>query len=402
MNKKIIITLAVLGLFFRLVFMLLVPPFEGNDEPAHLRYTQHLLIEGRLPNLYLYKSEPVAGNEYFQPPLYYFLSAQLIKITKNSFNQLYILRTFSIFLWLLTFYFSYKIMVQAKLTAWLTTSVLVFVALLPSYIFNSATVNNDALIILLTTFVLYLIILWLKEQRLDFKKLFFLAFLSALAILTKLNGLVIIPTVILAIFILEKRKNLFVGKTIIYFSLVVTLSFWWFLYNFLTYQNWLGPIKESTGSFNKIPFDFYKIYLILRGTFATFWISYGPANEIRLPITVYFFLLIITILSLIGVFVHSIKAFVSKKFSLTSKSYLIIFGILVLSNLILLFIFNINQFQPLGRYLFISLPSISTFLVIGLSHIIPTKFAKLIPVFLIVLLIGLNFFGIKTLIDHNN
>jgi len=400
-DKKNILLLLALGILFRIIFANLIPPFTGNDEPAHLRYAQHILSEKRLPNANLYHDEGLAGNEYFQPPAYYTLAASMIFNNTDPFIQLQILRLLAIILWLITFYFAYKTLLVLKLPKSYSISILAFVSLLPTYIVNSSTVTNDALAIPLATVIIYYMILWLKEKYLTYKKLSILAFLSALTILVKLNGFALVPGVILAIFYCEKGINSrFLTKTVVYSFLTFVLIFWWFFYNNLTYNNWFGPINISTATFAKVPFNLYKIYLVLRGGFATFWSAYGPANEIRLPIFVYFGLLLITSYGVIGAIVYSIKTKLNRASSLIGWGHLTILLTVFIFNFALLLALNIGQLQPLGRYLFISLLPISIFFVIGIFFLTPVRLRKFIPHFLIILLIGLNILGINTLVHH--
>jgi len=58
--------------------VVLVPPGEAPDEPAHAAYVDHLLEEGRLPSL----EEPARAIDYeaYQPPLSYFVMAGTLRL----------------------------------------------------------------------------------------------------------------------------------------------------------------------------------------------------------------------------------------------------------------------------------------------------------------------------------
>ena len=397
MSKDTFIFLAVTGLILRITFSYLTPAFTGNDEQAHLRYVQHILADKRLPNLNNYPTENPAGNEYFQPPLFYTLLAPLIALAQDPIHQLRIGRLFSILLWLAAFYFTYKILALIRLSGWISTSIIAFVALLPSYVVNSSVVTNDALVIPLFTITLYFI-LTLLNNSLTYSKLALLALLAALTVLSKLNGLIIVPIAYLLIFFHHKSFNsTLLLKALFFSSVLFTLTFWWFLFNFTTYSNLLGPIETSTATFTKIPFGLYKIFLIMRGSFATFWIAYGPANEIRLSTIVYLLLFFLTIFSLLGIWFYFKKLTMQKVNKLSEKPILILFTALI-TNLALLLVFNIWQHQPLGRYLFLSLIPISLIFSSGLYFILPQLFRKFVPLFLILLLLTLNIWGAVTLL----
>src|SRR3989338_933416 len=397
-DKKILILLLLLGIIFRLIFASLIPPFTGNDEPAHLRYAQHIRDEKRLPDANLYKNEELAGNEYFQPPLYYTLAAIVISFSQHSITQLQVLRVLSIILWLFALYFTYKTLTIIKSPAFQSVSTLAFISLLPTYIVNSATVTNDALVIPLAAITIYYLISTLNQKRVTYSQLTLFSLLTSLTILAKLNGLILVPAAIVTIFLMQKKVDIqFFKKSFFYIFFSAVFIFWWFLYNYLTYHNLQGPIEASTAAFNKIPFGANKIYLILRGTFATFWVAYGPANEIRLPTLVYEVLFLITLCSIFGNFLY-LKNLTIKKTRLFLKTKpVIILLIALITNTILLVIFNINQHQPLGRYLFPSLIQISAIFSIGLYLLTPGAARKYVPVFLILGLLTLNIWGAITL-----
>ncbi|NLD71333.1 MAG: DUF2142 domain-containing protein [Chloroflexi bacterium] len=70
------LALAVLVLFVGLggLYLLITPPFEAPDEPAHYRYVRYLAEERRLPPL-VYSSDDWEQGEMHQPPLHYILGA---------------------------------------------------------------------------------------------------------------------------------------------------------------------------------------------------------------------------------------------------------------------------------------------------------------------------------------
>ena len=391
--------LATTGLILRIIFSFLIPDFTGNDELAHLRYAQHIAAEKILPNLNNYKDEQVAGNEYFQPPVYYFLGSMFILTTENAASQLHILRMLSIFLWAVSFYFSYKILRILKLPSWLCASALAFSALLPTYVVNSSTVTNDALSVPLTiATIYYLLIILNKEVR--YSQILILSALSGITILTKLNGFILIPAIITAVYS-TKNKNfqIFFFKSILFLGIIFLITIWWFAYNKQVYGDLMGPIDASTATFAKIQFSLQKIYLLSRGTFATFWVAYGPANEIRLPAFVYGILFLFSSLSIVGNIIYARKISKRKiKLSLDGKIIKIL-GIALASNLGLHLAFNINHHQPLGRYLFLSLIQIALIFSFGIGNLLTIKTRNYLPYFLIGIFFFLNIWGVLTTIN---
>lgn len=400
MTKSILLFLFVTGLVLRIIFSLLIPDFTGNDEQAHLRYAQHISTEKRLPNLNNYPNENPAGNEYFQPPIYYVLIAPLISITSTPSSQLHLARIISIIIWGIGFYFALKLISIIKLPEPHSVIVLAFTALLPTYIANSSTSNNDTLTNTLSLITLF-IIAKLLNQKLTFTKLLILSALISLAILSKLTGLIFLPTAVWLIYYKAKGLNkIFIANTTIFIITTGLFSGWWFLYNFLIYKDFLGPIAASTATFTNIPMNPYKLYLMTRGTFFTFWAAYGPANQIRLPIPAYIFLFVLTVFSIIG-FLITLHQLIRKKVKLQIQNkYIIMCLIVFLFNICLLLIFNIRQHQPLGRYLYPSLFAVALFWSIGLNKFLPNSIQKILPKLLITTFLYLNLLGTLAIINN--
>ncbi len=399
MTSSIFFFLAITGLILRIIFSFLIPDFTGNDELAHLKYAQHIAAEKALPNLNNYKDEQAAGNEYFQPPVYYFLGSMFISTTENAAGQLHILRMLSIFLWAVGFYFTYKILKILKLPVWLSTSTLVFSSLLPTYVVNSSTATNDALSVPLTIVTIYYL-LTILNKTVRYPQILILSALSGITILTKLNGFILIPATITAVYCTkDKNFRTFFLKTLLFLGTTSLITLWWFAYNKQVYGDLMGPIDASTAGFVKIPFSLQKIYLLLRGTFATFWVAYGPANEIRLPAFVYGILFIFSSLSIAGNIIYAGKI-IKRKMKLPLNGKIVkILGIALASNLALHFAFNINQHQPLGRYLFLSLIQIALIFSLGIGILLTNKARNFLPVFLIGLFFILNIWGALILIN---
>ena len=396
-DKKIVILLLSLGIIFRLIFANLIPPFTGNDEPAHLRHTQHIKVEKTLPNSNLYQNENLAGNEYFQPPLYYTMLAPLISLAPDPIHQLRIGRLFSILLWVITFYFAYKILIVIKLPQLQSIIALSLISLLPYYIFNSSSITNDSLLVTLSTCVTFYII-DLLDKKISLTKICTLSILVSLTILTKLTGFIFIPASILLLYYKQNKiSRKFISITSVFLSLVILLTAWWFIYNFSVYNDPAGPIKASTAVFNHVPQSIYKYFLIARGTLFTFWAAYGPANEIRLPQISYIFLSVLTLLSIAGFFLLLINRDAKP---VVNRKMLNLLITVITTNIALHIFFNINQHQPLGRYLFASIVPLGICFALGLNQATPKKIRKYLPGFIIILLLFLNILGANTLIHY--
>lgn len=392
MDKKFLASLLIGGLIIRIIFSLALPPFTGNDEPAHVRYISHIRKEYSLPNANKYK-ENMAGNEYFQPPLFYILAAAVTRLS----NNLYFLRIGLVSLsWPLTFLFAWKLLNKFQLPPYLKLSSIIFFSLLPSFIATSSTVNNDSLLVLFTLFALNFI-LSSFDSKISPLKIAAFALLSALAVLTKVSGIIVVVSTVVFILVNKSGKKKF--SLTLYLLLLGILTSWWVVYNIFIYRHPLGPINDSITALNQLPWSFYKIFLVIRGVFSTFWSSYGPANEIRLGIPVYLLLLLLTSFSLLtGLYSMYGKRLKPLTLFGNKKNSLIIYSSLI-SNLFVFLFFNHLQLQPLARYFFPSLLPISV-LILFCSQL-PKALNKYLPLALLILMLLLNFLGLNLILNYN-
>jgi len=99
------------------------------------------------------------------------------------------------------------------------------VATLPSIVFLSARINNDVLLLLAEVFCLAFLLRWWQSGRwLDW---WFALLLLALSILTKTNGLLLVPVVFLLLLLRQRlalKKKVFVGAISL---LLLTLATGW-------------------------------------------------------------------------------------------------------------------------------------------------------------------------------
>ncbi|MCX7856002.1 MAG: glycosyltransferase family 39 protein, partial [Anaerolineae bacterium] len=276
-----------------LVFVLLglacgvvVPPFENLDELEHFGVVRHIADTGRLPvhgapeaAIYHYRQEAS------QPPLYYLLSAGLVRLLglraddaaayirlkprvfcgpvgpalydnraifyhnphreafpwQGTLLMLHVLRAGSTLLQTVTVAGTYFLACWAfprqKRVALLATAI---VALNPQFLLVASGVNNDNLVTPLATLGLYLL-LRTMQAGLSLRKTLTLALLVGLAGLSKLSGWLLLPLSLLVILLALSRSRRgarfqTVAISLIgYWSLVIfiplALSGWWFWRN---------------------------------------------------------------------------------------------------------------------------------------------------------------------------
>ena len=347
--------LAVINFCIGLVWIVVVPPLDALDEPAHLQAVmqvrkQHILPEihyaggntaseiARPPGdsetvAYIAKLRPklpvtdeyvLVPDESWQPPLYY-LSAGLLTqlVPPDPQTVLYIGRLLAVLLGAATVYFCWlatrELAPEAPMWAIATAGV---VALLPAFCFNNAHVSNDSMVQLAATLAFYVWIRGLRDPEFD-RRLFGAGAMVGLALMTKLTAVALMPglafVVLFRIFQVRPRalgfaewlkRGLYMigGATMG----VLLVSGWWFLRNFFTYGEPTGTaetLRSFAGRFPKADFSLPRTARdLLRYTLENLWGRFGW-NDITLPQEVYrvcnstaLFLVSLSILAGIGVF----------------------------------------------------------------------------------------------------
>jgi 4-amino-4-deoxy-L-arabinose transferase-like glycosyltransferase len=275
-----------------LVYVWATPIFEAPDEGYHMAVIRHLTRGGGLP-----VQRPPERDEWeqegSQPPLYYWLSAGLtfwmdwgdwperfvfnpltrigIAATTHNVNlyrhpvmaefppqgttlAVLAVRLFSLVLSCATLYLVYQLSLtlwpQRKLLALFATAL---VAFNPKVVFINASVNNDNLLMLLSTLTLgWVVGLVQSNARPTLLKLATIGVGLGLAALTKVSGLVLWPIVGLALMWEERKRHSahdslwsvfspsLLRNGALVFGLALGVSGWWFVRNWLLYGELLG------------------------------------------------------------------------------------------------------------------------------------------------------------------
>ncbi len=218
------------------------PYHEGQ-----LGYITWYLANGRLPDFDVSKVD-----QFWHPPLHYAVSAGFLRLVWNifpamegNFEPLQILPFIYV---TLTIYIIWKIL---KLFAgegeneqkepWLYF-VLAFVAFQPGLVIRSASINNDALILMMTILTFYLALLWHDEGK--WWQIFAIAFSMGLALMTKKSAaLLAVPLAILGLGRLYeqvKREDWQQVRTlliqaVVFLSIAAPIGLWWYLRNLIVY-----------------------------------------------------------------------------------------------------------------------------------------------------------------------
>ena len=173
-----------------------------HDWHGHIEFIKYVATNGTLPTI------PMKGWEFPQQPLYYLITGGLYHLfIENGFNDqeaLHHLGYFSLFCSAIFLYFSYRLLTFLSQNQWLHMVGVIFISLTPSLVYLSARINNDSLVMALSTLSLYLII---KSYQSKFQHHFFMALVSvSLLFLTKVST-VTLELLFLILLVVAYLKN---------------------------------------------------------------------------------------------------------------------------------------------------------------------------------------------------
>ncbi len=315
-TRKAIALLLVLYVFVGVIYSFATPPFEASDEISHYPVVRHIIESRSLPRQDQEVDKRIA-QEGSQPPLYYLLSAGLtgwidtydyeenavinpfakigIPGTPNNVNMVahppaqssllqggtllavMLLRWFSLVLGAFTIYLVFML----ALTVYPHRSTLALLAAAlaafnPMLLFINASVNNDNLLILLTTLGLLLLVrdLQSSERGPRWRSTLLLGLVLGLAVLTKVSGNVLLPVAALAVSLSAykvKDWRSWLIRGVVLVAMTVLIGGWWYLRNQMLYGEMLG-IGRMADIAGSRPAGFALLDLV--GEWTGFWYSY--------------------------------------------------------------------------------------------------------------------------------
>jgi 4-amino-4-deoxy-L-arabinose transferase-like glycosyltransferase len=413
-SKVLPLLLAFVGL--GLLYGILVPPFENLDEIEHFGVVRYVAENGRLPvhgtpdaEIYHYRQEAS------QPPLYYLISAGLVRLlglqaqdmeTYIRFNprvacgpnapflydnraifyhnphrerfpwqgtllMLHVLRIGSTLLQALTVLGTWtlarRIFSAHPGIALLAAAI---VALNPQFLFVASGVNNDNLVTPLATWGLYLLFCVL-QKGLSARRTLALGLLIGLAGLSKLSGWLLLPLSLLVILIVVHRSRRTAGLRAQVVSLIghwsivllvpVLLSGWWFWRNWRLYGDptALAPMLELVGLRGSPIYPWNEAGLVFRSFWGQIPCSFYPAGF-------YVPYLLLTAFGTAGLFWGWRRLRSPERWAV---GYLAAWFLLVLVGWIR---WNMVTPAPGGRLLFPALPAVALLLALGI-HMLVTR-----------------------------
>jgi 4-amino-4-deoxy-L-arabinose transferase-like glycosyltransferase len=299
--RQFLLALVIVYLAKQAINVFVFPPFTGHDEVAHYAYIRTVATEYRVPVLPDYKkwiasgdttkeppgdfipsdlykycpyvlgwqgtnvcevnnpsyaAEPPHVRSYSQgvgpqlvgyqydanhPPLYYIMMTPIYWLTEGTSPtiQLYILRAAAVPFGLLTVVLAYlMVRVLFPADAFLSVTVPAFVAFQPQISYEAAMVNNDIVCIAFYSWVLYLLIVGIRD-RFPTKICVLTGFAFGLALLAKGTSVTAAPLIALAFILGLGLRNVrsWVGKGALTAGIAAALAWPWYLFLYRTYGN---------------------------------------------------------------------------------------------------------------------------------------------------------------------
>lgn len=282
---SLIVALLVAGLLCRLAYAFFTPTFYAPDEHSHYNYVRHLAEQRTYPVLTAKLGDPGDEWEYSQPPAYYALLAPVYAFARSVGGEAAVvrgLRVVSVGLWLVNVWLGFVLLRRMQITEPLTrVLVLGVVALLPTYTFISATINNDNLLITLGGAVLCL----MAQRPPTWRTSLALGLVLGLALLTKQSAVVFFPAIALLAIMDAAQKRISWPVAVRHLTLALGLASlmflpWalrnWRLYHTLTPEYTTTPLL----TWPSLP---YGLASALHNLAKTFWSVSGMTNDVGYP-----------------------------------------------------------------------------------------------------------------------
>ncbi len=400
-----------------------VPPYEAPDELQHAAFIVWLADGQGLPVLDPQAPGPWA-QEGTQPPLYYWLAARLVgwlphdqadnlarlnsyagvgdpqrtdnknRVLHNPEQErwpyhgsilfLHLARALSTLMalgTLLAIYRLGRIVLPAR--PGVALGAVGLVAFIPQFLFLSASVNNDNLVILIAAWVLVILAGWLRARQLpDWPALGGMGLLLGLAVLSKYSGLLLWPLVggVLAWLAWRtKRRRWLLPAGLVVFGLALAVCGWWFWRNQQLYGDLSGLNVHLAimGPRRKLP-SLAKAWREFNGFRYSFWALFGWFN-ILVPELFYHLLDALSVLGIVGFCLYLARAIRRRPPSSPAEQERgegrEIAMLAAWLGLAAAGVLNWTRLTPAsqGRLLYPALPTIALFLVWGWAELVPRR-----------------------------
>jgi 4-amino-4-deoxy-L-arabinose transferase-like glycosyltransferase len=373
------------------------------DERQHVNYVARLYQGEGFPILKIGDPQAYENYEAHQPPLYYWLAAQWMRVTGSHAPDLSLpadggwLRAFNSLIGASTVLGVFFLGLWSFKREDVAAGAAAIAALLPMHVALSGAASNDPLLIALCTWVLALLSLSMNEGW-TWKRCILIGTLTGAALLTKTTGLALLPVLLLAVF-LKGAPRPSLAQILATAALAIGIALPWLLRNQQLYGDPLAMkvFKEAfQGSPQADAFiqglgaQQYWVQMVWWWTARSFFGVFGYM-DIFWPSWLYI-TLILTFVALFLGWLFRVRHGEEREYR--SVMYIQVAFTLVI---VLLFIqFNMQYFQGQGRYLFPALGPIAIVFAQGLLYYSKAMARPTIAALSLVLL-GLNLYTLSKL-----
>jgi hypothetical protein len=390
-----------------LIYNYAVPIWESPDEWNHFGMAQFINMTGQLPVQIVGQPRPYGyGQEGSQPPLYYAIAAVLIapfdrsdydertanphaiigdpgEIGNKNFmlhDQIYpprlsgtelaarVVRLFSTLLGAVTVaavYFSARVLVPDRASVALLAAGLT--AFNPQFVFIAASVNNDNLVTALNSLAIWQMLVMLRDGF-DTRRSLIIGLLVALASLSKLSGLVLLPVLgLAALWVLYRSRDWrgFITFCGLVGGIWLVLAGWWYARNIILYGELFGT-QRMLDIFGRRPAPSLQKMLTeeFNGLRISYWGLFGWFNVFTVR-PFYWVMDALTALGVVGGLVYTWTQRHNRE-ALVRAALLVLFIAVGAASLIS---WTMQTAASQGRLLFPFIAASSTLLAIGLTSI---------------------------------
>lgn len=249
---KLIAVIILIGIIMRLGYMLYTSydlrqhDLGEIDSPGHLGYIYTIFKTWQLPSS--------NSQQFYHPPLFHIFGAIAMKIssifTSDETTLLNSIRLIPCLASTFTLIVSYKILKNLHFSKKAIILALSIVAVHPTFIILSASINNDMLSIFFLSLTILYLIKWYNNKCI--KNIVLMALALGLGMMTKLSVVLMAPVIALVFiyaFMKKKRKDKgnLLSQYLIFGAVSVPLGLWYSIRNFLLFNQSLGYVlKLST------------------------------------------------------------------------------------------------------------------------------------------------------------
>lgn len=415
-TRRLLITILGTYILLCLGWSLATPPYEASDETSHIAYVEQV-AHGSLPVL------PSQNAEAAQPPGYYLLEAALVNllhlpppprvesiVDPRTVRPLFghsgespflggalavrVMRVMSTGFGLLTLVLTYLILCRLLPPPW-ALSGLALVAFIPQYTFFTSVVDNDALSYAAGAAVCLAGVALVTAEDRNRQRLLIIAMGASLGAMfwAKEYAFALLPLVPIALALARVGWRRIVGGSVAAWITSALVASPVFVRNLVLY-NTPWPFTAQRLNLARLipslvhsqsPLDTWMWTQLPAGVFSSLWFK-GGWGQIVWPAAVYWALAVIVVpLTVVGAM------------SMLSRATLVpvaALGLLYAGT----FWSALTLLQAPGRYLFPAVAGVGALLMLGMSRITRTRFARLVQVTAPLVVVVLNLYALGTMI----